>query len=46
MDAIELVEKGKINRLFRIRDKISYPGAICHITQRAGGKEPLFLEEY
>jgi len=45
MDIGKLIEEGKIKRLFRARNKISYPGAICHITQRAAGKEPLFLED-
>ncbi|OGW75344.1 MAG: hypothetical protein A2Z72_08455 [Omnitrophica bacterium RBG_13_46_9] len=42
---MELAEEGKIKRIFRARGKISYPGAVCHITQRASGKEPLFLED-
>lgn len=41
----DLLDKDKIKRIFRARNKISFPGAICHITQRAAGKEPLFLEE-
>ncbi|MFH1900887.1 MAG: transposase [Candidatus Omnitrophota bacterium] len=45
MDVLDLVNKGKIKRLFRARQKLSFPGAICHITQRAAGKEPLFVEE-
>ncbi|MFQ5680884.1 MAG: hypothetical protein ACE5GG_02365 [Candidatus Omnitrophota bacterium] len=46
MDILDLVEQGKIKRVFRARNKISFPGAICHITQHApGGIEPLFLEE-
>lgn len=45
MSIVELISEGKIKRLFRARNKISYPGAICHITQRAPGREPLFLEE-
>lgn len=28
-----------------MRNKIDFPGAISHITQRAPGREPLFLEE-
>jgi putative transposase len=42
---IDLVDKGKIKRLFRARNKYSYEGAITHITQHASGIEPLFLEE-
>lgn len=45
MDILDLAENGKIKRVFRARSKISFPGAVCHITQRAAGKEPLFLEE-
>ncbi|MCX5786274.1 MAG: transposase [Elusimicrobia bacterium] len=41
---MRLVEEGKIRRVFRAREKIVYPGACCHITQRAPGKEMLFLE--
>ena len=32
-------------RVFRARNKLDEPGLISHITQRAAGKEPLFLEE-
>ncbi len=32
-------------RIFRARFKIQHPGLISHITQRAAGKEPLFLEK-
>ena len=32
-------------RVFRARNKLDQPGLISHITQRAAGKEPLFLEE-
>lgn len=45
MDTLELIEQGKVKRLFSSRKKLSYPGAIGHITQRASGKEPLFLED-
>lgn len=34
-----------VKRYFRARQKISYPGAICHITQRAPGREALFVED-
>jgi len=44
-DILELVDEGRIRRIFRARNKIAYPGAVCHITQRSTGKEPLFLEE-
>jgi putative transposase len=32
-------------RYFRARQKISYPGAVSHITQRAPGREALFIED-
>lgn len=44
-DVISLIEEGKVKRYFRARKKICFEGAIGHITQRASGKEPLFLEE-
>jgi len=44
-NVLDLIEKGKIKRVFRAREKFSYPEACCHITQRAPGKEMLFLEE-
>jgi putative transposase len=34
-----------IQRVFRARFKVNVPGYISHITQRAAGKEPLFLED-
>lgn len=45
MDELDLMEKGRLKRIFRARNKIIFPGAIVHITQRAPGKEPLFLED-
>lgn len=45
MDIYSLAREGKIKRYFRARNKISAPGIISHITQRATGKTPLFLEE-
>jgi putative transposase len=44
-DIIELAANGKIKRYFRARDKLSFEGAVTHITQHASGTEPLFLEE-
>lgn len=44
-DIIELIEQGRIKRYFRSRNKYCFEGAVSHITQRAPGKEPLFLEE-
>lgn len=44
-DVFDLVESGKIKRYFATRNKHCFEGAISHITQRAPGAEPLFLEE-
>lgn len=44
-DIIELIEEGRVKRYFRARKKMCFEGAIGHITQRASGKEPLFIEE-
>ncbi|MFC1621583.1 transposase [Candidatus Omnitrophota bacterium] len=43
-DIIDLMEEGKVRRYFRARDKLSFEGAISHVTQHASGAEPLFLE--
>jgi putative transposase len=43
MDFDELVRRGKIKRIFRAKRKITIPDIVSHITQRAAGKEPLFL---
>lgn len=45
MDSIELIRKGKIKRYFRATRKFNAPNLVSHITQRAAGKEPLFLED-
>ncbi len=45
MDALELVRQGKIKRYFRATRKLNVPDMVYHITQRAAGKEPLFLED-
>jgi putative transposase len=34
-----------MNRFFRATKKLNVPNLIFHITQRAAGKEPLFLED-
>ena len=36
---------GNEQRVFRARYKINTPGLVSHITQRAAGKEPLFLDD-
>ncbi|MGD2127537.1 MAG: transposase [Desulfobacteraceae bacterium] len=45
MDSIDLIQEGKIKRFFRARRKLDVPNLIYHITQRATGSEPLFLEK-
>ncbi len=45
MDVADLIEKGKIKRVFRARRKWNIPNLFYHITQRAAGKEPLFIED-
>ena len=45
MDAIDLINEGKIKRFFRATRKLNIPKFVYHITQRAAGSEPLFLED-
>lgn len=45
MDPIDLIRDGKIKRHFRANRKLNVPKLVYHITQRAAGKEPLFMEE-
>lgn len=45
MDPLDLIEKGDIKRFFRATRKLTAPGIVSHITQRAAGKELLFLED-
>lgn len=45
MDPIELIKEGKIKRFFRATRKLNTPNLVYHITQRAAGSEPLFLED-
>ncbi len=45
MDPLELIRDGKIARYFRATRKLNAPNMVSHITQRAAGKEPLFLED-
>lgn len=45
MNPIDELERGRVKRFFRARQKINAPGAISHITQRASGAERLFHEE-
>ena len=44
MDPVELIRQGKVKRYFRATRKLNAPNLVSHITQRAAGKEPLFLE--
>lgn len=44
MDPIEYIKKGKVQRYFRATKKLNAPNIVSHITQRAAGKEPLFIE--
>lgn len=45
MEPLNIIREEQITRYFRARKKPVFPGAIYHLTQRASGKEPLFLEE-
>jgi putative transposase len=45
MDPLDLIEQGKITRYFRATRKLNTPNLISHITQRAAGKDLLFLED-
>jgi putative transposase len=45
MDPLDLIREGKIKRFFRATRKLNAPNLVSHITQRAAGKEPLFVED-
>jgi len=45
MDALDLIATGKLKRYFRATRKLDSPNIVSHITQRAAGKEPMFLED-
>jgi len=45
MDYDDLIRQGKIKRIFRAKRKLTLPKLVSHVTQRAAGKEPLFLED-
>lgn len=45
MDVLDLIKEGKIKRYFRATQKLNVPNMVSHITQRAAGKEPLFIED-
>ncbi len=42
---MEINNIDSVKRIFRSRFKITQPELVSHITQRAAGKEPLFLEK-
>ena len=44
MDPFDLIRQGKIKRYFRATQKLNAPNVVSHVTQRAAGKEPLFME--
>ncbi len=45
MDFDELIQKGRASRVFRAKRKLTMPHLVSHVTQRAAGKEPLFVED-
>ena len=45
MDSMDLIRAGRIRRFFRATKKLDTPYLVSHVTQRAAGKEPLFLED-
>lgn len=45
MPLLDDIAHRKIRRVFRAKQKLNAPGLVSHITQRAAGKEPLFLED-
>jgi putative transposase len=45
MDILEKINSGKIKGYLTINERIIFEGAIYHITQRAPGREILFVED-
>jgi putative transposase len=45
MDPIDIAAQRKIKRFFRAKHKLIHPHIVSHITQRAAGKEPSFIED-
>jgi putative transposase len=45
MDPLDLIRQGKVKRFFRATRKLTAPMVISHLTQRAAGREPLFVED-
>ena len=45
MEYDELIATGKVKRIFRAKRKLTVPNVVSHVTQRAAGREPLFVED-
>ncbi len=45
MNVSTATEETDVKRFFRARQKLIEPGFVSHITQRAAGKEALFIED-
>jgi REP-associated tyrosine transposase len=45
VDYDELIRQGKAKKIFRAKRKVTVANVVSHVTQRAAGKEPLFLED-
>jgi len=45
MDLDQLIQEGKVKRIFRAKQKMTLPHIVSHITQRAAGKDLLFIED-
>ena len=46
VDVLQLIQDGKIRRYFRSRQKLIHAGLVSHVTQRAEGKDVLFLDQH
>lgn len=45
MDILEKIKEGEIKGYLTTRNRVIFPGAIYHITQRAPGREIVFVED-
>lgn len=45
VDVFDYIREGMARRYFRATRKLNAPNLVSHITQRAAGREPLFLED-
>lgn len=45
MELLDQIAINKVRRVFRAKHKLTSPNVVSHITQRAAGKEPLFVED-